>query len=92
MDEVVVGLTKEQGRERKQRLKILFTNAQSIGNKMDELRATLSLLIPDMVALTETWANESMGSELFAIDDYDLILRKDRNDTNKGRGGGIFIY
>ena len=92
MDEVVVGLPKEQKRERKQRIKILFTNAQSVGNKMDELRAITSIVNPDLMALTETWANESIGSDFFAIDGYDLIIRKDRNDTDKGRGGGIFIY
>ena len=92
MGEVVVGHAKKQRRERNERLKIMFTNAQSIGNKVDELRALASLLNPDIIALTETWANELAGNELFIIDGYDLIVRKDRNDTDMGRGGGIFIY
>ena len=61
-------------------------------NKMDEIRAVMALLKPDVFAVTESWANEEIGNELLWIDGYELIVRMDRNDTSRGRGGGILVY
>ena len=47
---------------------------------------------PDVVILTETWSNESVSNEYLSINGYEIIERMDRNDTDKGRGGGIVVY
>ena len=70
----------------------MFLNAQSVCNKMDELRVLVACETPDIVAVCETWTNETHGDALFAIGDYEMIARKDRNDTAGGRGGGLLIY
>ena len=73
-------------------LDILYTNAQSLVNKIEELRAITAINNPDIVIITESWTNESISNVYLNINGYDIIERKDRNDTDKGRGGGIIIY
>ena len=57
-------------------LKCLYTNARSMGNKQEELEATMLLEIYDPVAITETWWDESHDWSV-AIDGYRLF-RRDR--------------
>ena len=73
-------------------LKIYFMNAQSIVNKMDELRVIVGESKPDIVGVTEAWTNELIGDSLLKLDGYDLVAREDRNDTQRGRGGGLLLY
>ena len=80
------------GQQRGQGIKVIFGNAQSIINKMNEARAVISIMDPDIFAVTESWANSDIGNELLLIDGYELVVRLDRNDTDRGRGGGILIY
>ena len=42
------------GQEWKTKLKVLFANTQSIVNKIDEARAVVLNLAPDIIAFTET--------------------------------------
>ena len=76
----------------KEGMKVSFGNVQSIGNKVDELRATVSIIKPDVMAITETWAHSGIGNEVMNIEGYEIVTRHDRNDTDRGRGGGIIIY
>ena len=78
--------------ERRERIRVMFLNAQSICNKIDELRLVVTCEGPDIVAICETWTNESHDDALFAMENYEMILRKDRNDTMGGRGGGLLMY
>ena len=80
------------GREEEKGIKVIFMNAQSIGNKMGELRATVAMMKPDILAVTETWANDATGNPLLGIEGYEIVARCDRNDTGGGRGGGILVY
>ena len=73
-------------------LNVLYTNAQSIVNKIDEMRAIVAINNPDILIITETWTNESVSNDLLCISGYDVIERRDRNDTDRGRGGGIIVY
>ena len=73
-------------------MNVMFCNAQSICNKMDELRTTVAGEKPDVLALSETWTNENIGDGLIGIDGYELVVRKDRSDTEGGRGGGLVVY
>ena len=59
---------------------------------MDELRVIVNLKNPDGIALTETWTNSEISDDYLGIDGYELIERKDREDTDRGRGGGILVY
>jgi len=51
-------------------------------------------LEPDLILLTETWCNENVTDASLAIENYRLEtdLRRDRNDTNNGIGGGLLVY
>ena len=73
-------------------MKILYTNAQSVVKKMAELRANVEMKKPDVVALTETWTNADISNDFLHINDYEIVERKDREDTSRGRGGGILVY
>ena len=80
------------GREKGAGVKVMFMNAQSVGNKMDELRAIVAISKPDIVAITETWTNDAIANELLQLDGYEIVARDDRNDTAGGRGGGVLVY
>jgi len=54
------------------RMKCLYMNAHSVGNKQEELEATVMLESYDLIALTETWWDESHDSSA-DIDDYRLF-------------------
>jgi hypothetical protein len=44
--------------------------------------------------VTETWCNKHITDAFWVILGYELIndLRKDRYDTDRGRGGGLLVY
>ncbi|PKU36737.1 nipped-b-like protein [Limosa lapponica baueri] len=65
-------------------LKCLYTNARSTGNKQEELEATMLLESYDIVAITETWWDESYNWNV-AIEGYKLF----RSDRRGMRGGGM---
>ena len=73
-------------------LRVLYTNAQSMIKKMEELKIIVEMKRPDVIALTETWTNEDIDDGFLSINGYELIERKDRTDTAMGRGGGIVVY
>jgi hypothetical protein len=73
-------------------VKVLYTNAQSIVNKVDLLQTQVCDLNPDVIAITESWTHEDITKEILKLDGYEVIGRSDRTDTLKGRGGGIVIY
>ena len=70
----------------------MYTNAQSILKKMEELRSYAAERDPDLIMLTETWTNETIGDDFLKIRGYEMVARNDREDTTGGRGGGILVY
>jgi hypothetical protein len=83
------------GREPKSKteeLIILYTNAQSLFGKIDELIATTSILNPDIILLTETWTNCGITDAMIQLPGYKLEGRTDRQDTQNGIGGGLIFY
>ena len=82
----------KSGVEGRQGIEVMFLNAQSICNKMDEFRVWVANENPDIVMACETWTNDTHGDALFSIDGYDIVARNDRNDTAGGRGGGLMVY
>ena len=73
-------------------IKVMFANVQSIVNKLDEIRALMQIQSPDIFAVTESWTNDDIGNDVLRIQGYEIIDRLDRNDTDRGRGGGIIVY
>ena len=71
---------------------VIFANVHSIVKKIDEVRAVVAIEKPDIIVFTETWANDEISDDYFCIDGYNLVAREDRNDTDKGRGGGIMVF
>ena len=69
------------------KLKCLYTNASSMGNKQEELETMAQLGKYDLIAITETWWDESHSWNTL-IEDYRLFRR-----NRQGRsGGGIALY
>ncbi|KAK4806242.1 LOW QUALITY PROTEIN: hypothetical protein QYF61_013386 [Mycteria americana] len=71
----------------KAQLKCLYTNACSMGNKQEELEAIVQLENYDIVAITETWWDDSHNWSA-AMDGYKLF----RTDRQGRRGGGVVLY
>lgn len=70
----------------KNHLKVLYLNARSIRNKINELTVQLSIYSYDIVAITETWLQGDQDWEL-NIEGYSTI-RKDRQER---KGGGVAL-
>jgi Reverse transcriptase (RNA-dependent DNA polymerase)/Endonuclease-reverse transcriptase len=75
----------------KDRLKCMYFNARSIVNKIGELELYIKEEDLDIVGVTETWLTEEILTSECSIEGYTLI-RKDRKDLVKLRGGGVATY
>jgi hypothetical protein len=75
-------------------IKIYYTNSRSLVSKIDELRATATDQQPDIILICETWTNPDISNAELTIDGYciETDLRKDREDTQHGIGGGLLIF
>jgi len=58
------------------------------------LEAILTILNPDIILLTETWLHSNIDSATLYIPGFTVEpeLRRDRNDTTNGIGGGLLVY
>ena len=72
----------------KSKLSCLYLNARSIANKHKELEM---YVLEENFDDTETWLNSSILDSEMSIRGYTLH-RKDRNDAEKHRGGGVALY
>jgi hypothetical protein len=72
-------------------LSCMYFNARSIMNKLDEVELAIRDENLDIVMITETWLLDSILTSEINIDGY-TVFRKDRNDVNKTRGGGVIVY
>jgi len=64
-------------------------NARSIINKIDYMRAEVKVLEPDIIGVTESWADERIADEEIAIDGYEMFRRDRMLDI---KGGGVLLY
>jgi len=69
-------------------LNCIYINAHSILNKLDELQATIAVLNPDIVGITESWAHENILEVELSMPGFDLF----RCDRVNNKGGGVFLY
>ncbi|GAB0187131.1 hypothetical protein GRJ2_001178400 [Grus japonensis] len=68
-------------------LKCIYTNAHSMSNKQEELEATVQQENYDIVAITETWWDDSHNWSA-AMDGYKLFRREQQGR----RGDGVALY
>ncbi len=63
---------------------MLYTNAQSINSKLEELKVVSHDPKPDIILITETWCSSAIDNAALAIENYRLEtdLRMDRNDRH----------
>ncbi len=82
------------GRASSEEIVILYLNAQSIVKKIDELCCVADSVKPDLILVTESWCNGDISDAYLGIDGYELLpdLRQDRENTAKGRGGGLLVF
>ncbi|MDW3615035.1 MAG: reverse transcriptase family protein, partial [Nitrososphaeraceae archaeon] len=77
--------------QHKIRLSGLYFNARSIVNKLEELELYVKEESMDFIGITETWLSSTVMDSEVSLEGYTL-LRKDRTDPNKTRGGGVAIF
>ena len=71
---------------------ILYTNARSILNKIDDLRTSVTDLQPDFVCICESFVKHDISEAYLSLDGYQLIVRQDGRDTVEGKCRGLLIY
>ena len=81
-------LPKDRNESQTSNLKCIYINARSIINKLDELQATVAVLNPDIVGITESWAHDNILDGELSLPGFDLF-RCDRTST---KGGGVLLY
>ena len=57
----------------KNSLSVLYCNAQSILNKLDELKMLISIRQPDIIGITESWANSTVLDAELMIPGFNLF-------------------
>ena len=65
---------------------ILYTNAQSIVNKINELRSVAVTIKHDIILINETWTHQDITNAYLHIKGYEISARIDRTDFLDGRG------
>lgn len=71
----------------KYKLKILYCNARSVRNKMDELKGIVAMEDIDIIGITESWAYKD-DSLLLELNGFSMF----RQDRLERKGGGVLIY
>lgn len=66
---------------------VCHINAQSLHNKIDELRLLFENSNMDAICISETWLKKDIGDSLYAINGY-MLFRHDRVK----HAGGVAIY
>ena len=56
-------------------LSIMYTNAQSIVNKINELRTLAYDLKPDIILINESWTNKSITKAYLHVQGYELYTQ-----------------
>merc|ERR1712208_186318 len=69
-----------------QTIKITFLNSRSIKNKFYNILADTSLLMSDIIILTETWLEKEDDENKYVLPGYD------GNWNKRGRGKGMASY
>jgi Reverse transcriptase (RNA-dependent DNA polymerase)/Endonuclease-reverse transcriptase len=73
-------------KNRKDKIRLLSLNCQSLHNKRTEFETLIEMHTPDIIAGTESWLDVNDPNSLYFPDCYE-VFRRDRGS----RGGGVFI-
>ena len=60
-------------------LKIMYTNARSIVNKIQELKLLAADCSPDVIAITESWTHSAILKQYLSIPNYSIVARHDQS-------------
>ena len=71
-----------------QSITCLFSNAQSVLNKLQELQAIVYQHSPQIIGIAESWCNSDVGDAELHLQEYNLF----RDDRKSGIGGGVMLY
>nr|VZI07880.1 unnamed protein product [Spirometra erinaceieuropaei] len=85
---MLTAVTNATGNSAGAKLRCLYTNAQSLISKLDELKLRLVELSPDVLAVTETWLSGNISDNEVALPGYQIY----RRDREHRQGGGIVVY
>ena len=69
-------------------LRVLYCNARSVRNKLDDLKGLLACEVIHIIGITESWTSDEDLATFLNINGF-LLFRKDRIGK---RGGGVLIY
>ena len=69
-------------------LKCITLNAQSLKNKMVELRALVDEKKPHIISVTESWGKDSVSDGMFSLRGYRMYT----DDRTVKTGGGTILY
>ena len=69
----------------------MFTNAQSVVNKLSEITNLLVTQDIYVLGVAETWLNNEIKDSELKIEGYN-IFRRDRTRSDKKTGGGVMAY
>ena len=67
----------------------VYLNARSLINKLEYFESWISALNPDIIGVTESWANSNILDSELMLPGYDMF-RKDRPVNREG--GGVLLY
>ena len=70
----------------------LLINCRSLCNKLNEFNALLDSKKPAVVALTESWLNNTVSDAMIDTSNNYLIYRIDRPSSTRGGGGFAFWF
>nr|VZH99819.1 unnamed protein product [Spirometra erinaceieuropaei] len=85
---MLTAVTNATGNSAGAKLRCLYTNAQSLISKLDELKLCLVELSPDVLAVAETWLSGNISDNEVAWPGYQI----DRRDREHRQAGGIVVY
>nr|VZH94467.1 unnamed protein product [Spirometra erinaceieuropaei] len=85
---MLTAVTNATGNSAGAKLRCLYTNAQSLLSKLDELKLCLVELSPDVLTVTETWLSGNISDNEVALPGYQIY----RREKEHRQGGGIVVY
>ena len=71
---------------------VLYTNARSILNKIDQLKAIVFEKKASFIMICESFVRDDISDAHLSIDGYQLIVRQHGRDTVQGKCRGLLIY
>ena len=74
------------GRDEQLMIRVSFLNTRSIKNKFHNILTDVSLMMSDVIMLTETWLDDNDDTNTYKLQGYGMNLNK------IGRGKGMATY